>query len=403
MKSPRLHRTAASLAVAASLLGGNAFAADNNFDPRVEVGATHNSNLRLRAAPFDSKVSGGYADVSAVLSTRTQTTTFVVTPRVHATKYTNQHDEETTDWSLNSVLAHQAERSRYGLNASASRQDLVETELLGTSGGQLGTPGSGDGGIAQVTNKVRQALLAPNAVFVTGERSELQLDAAYSDVNYSRTVAGSQVDYSNLSGSVGWSVRASERVRVLTAVNATRFDPDTGGLASNSYGARIEAWREQTERVKSYIRLGATRSSIDQPTSSPVRHSSATTLTAGLGVERSFPTGRMLFQLNRAIDTSGAGQLIERSEGYLELARRLSPRTQFNFGVRAVWAQAVDNSSGYRDQRYYVASGGLEWRLRRTFSLTGELAHTNQRYDGIPGTDSNSVQLGLVYEPNRRE
>ncbi|MEQ1579208.1 MAG: hypothetical protein ABL964_01310 [Steroidobacteraceae bacterium] len=396
-------RQAGSVAATWLLSTTWAFAADNTVDPKVEVGATYNSNLRLQPSAIHDDVAGGYVDALAAFGTQTQRTQFTLTPRVRATKYTDNQDEETTDWFVNSVLAHRAERSRYGLEADFSNQDVVTTELLSPTGGSLGTPGSGDGGIALSKNKASRIYASPSAAFTTGERSELQLSGVYSQIDYDRQVLGSQIDYSNAVGSLGWSLRTSQRLRVLAAADVTQFSPDnTGSEKSNTYGLRFETWHEQTERLSAYLRLGAIRSDVNSG-SAAGRNTAQTTAIFGLGLARRLAVGQLLLQANRSVDANGTGQLLERTEAYLEWTHSLSPRTQFRLGTRAVWAAAIDNTAGYADQRYYVASAGLEWRLGRTISLTSRYDYTGQHISGAAeDPTSNAGYLGLVFEPHRR-
>lgn len=387
----------------AGLVFAPAFAADNTFAPSIETGGTYNSNLRLLPSSLDNEVAGGYLDAELEFGSRTERTTFTFTPRLHATRYWQGSEENTTDWIVTSALSHRTLRSTYGVDIDASQQDVVNSELLAPGDGSLGQPGSGDGGVAQIRNTVLDLSIAPHATIGVGERSSLLLGAGYSDISYDREVLGVQVDYTHATAMLGWSLRTSERFHWSLSGNSARFDPDNDGLATDTYGAQVELWREQTERLRSYFRIGAQRAKTDAPQGSTAGTQTHDDVILGLGLERRLATGHALLQLTHSMEPSGVGELLERSEGYIELGRQVTPKTLFSFGGRIVWTETVNADALYPDQRYFIVSARLDWRLRRTLSLAAQADYTNQAYDGSADRDSTGARLGLVYAPNRRD
>lgn len=391
-----------TLALAVASLAGTAYAADTSVDPRIEIGALHNTNLRLGTGPFKREVSGGYLDALAVFRTATQTTEASLTPRIRANKYTQNSDEETTDWFLTGAVTHRGETSRMGLTASISEQDVVNTVLLPSGGGVLGQPGVGGSDISLEKNKARVITAAPDAQFRTGPRTSIDFSADYQDIAYDRNINGGQYDYSNFNGALGFGIQATERVRVTTSATIGLFNPDGGARSADSYGARIEAWREQTERLRAFVRVGASRSKIDAAGTLP--EESFTNVLVGAGIERRYELSQLLLQANRSLDGNGSGDLQLRNEIYLQWTRQLGPRSGLELGGRAVFLETVDERSSYPDRDYYVASGQYDYRIRRTVSLFGRYEYSSQKYSGFSDSPtSHAFYLGVVMEPHRRD
>ncbi len=396
-------RAGVTLALAVASLTGTALAADTSVDPRIEIAGLHNTNLRLGTGAFKREVSGGYLDALAVFRTASQTTEASLTPRIRTNKYTQNSDEETTDWFLTGAVTHRGETSRVGLTASISEQDVVNTVLLPTGGGVLGQPGAGGSDISLEKNKARIITVAPDAQFRTGQRSTLDVNADYSDVAYDRNINGGQYDYSNFNGALGFGIQATERVRVTTSATVGLFRPDGGGARSaDSYGARVEAWREQTEQLRAFVRLGASRSKIEAAGTIP--EDSFTNVLVGAGIERRFELSQLLLQANRSLDGNGSGDLQLRNELYLQWARRLGPRSDLSLGARAVFLEAVDDRSNYPDRDYYVGTLQYDYRIRRTISLFGRYEYSSQKYSGVSDSPtSHAFYVGVVMEPHRRD
>jgi hypothetical protein len=375
-------------------------AAEQDFDPRVELGGLYNSNLRLVSAQFDDKVTGGYVDALAKWSVLTPRTDFVLIPRVHATAYSGSGESNTTDAYLNGDLAHRLTSGRLDLAVDLSRQEVLTNQLLyANGGGGLGTPSTGAVGLAFNNNRAFFVTVRPTGQFTLGPRTQLLVDTKFVRVNYDQTNTSSQNDYTDVSGSVGLSFQATPRVRWVTNVTGNRFTPQAGNQDTDNIGANVELWREQSQSVRGYIRLGAVRSEF---TGSSLP--STTNFVGGLGVQRDFASGQLFLQANRRVDGSGYGQMVLRDELNLQMSRKLTERVLLLASAVGVWIQPAEASSTLARRRYYAASLGGEWRVRRTISILARYQYSSNHYDNVAGTpDSNAVYAGVAFEPHRRD
>lgn len=374
--------------------------ADQAFDPRLEIGGTYDSNLRLAAAPLNDKVTGGYVDALADWTTRTPLTDFRLTPRLRATRYSGNGETGTTNFYLNGDLNHHLERSRLGLAFNISKQEVLTSELLDANGSNgLGTPGTGTAGLAFTNSKALFAVVRPTGRFDLGKRTQLLIDTQYTRVDYDRARALIQNDYSDVAGTIGFSFQATPRVRWVTNLTADKFTPRAGTADARNVGANVELWREQSELVRAFIRVGAVRSQFSGSGSA----ASETSANGGVGVQRDFATGHLFLQANRTVDASGSGQLLLRDELNLRLGRKLTERVLITGGAAAIWTEPVAKNSALGKRRYYVASLGGEWRVRRTVSLEARYEYSSVHFQSAAGTpDSNAAYAGVVFEPHRR-
>ena len=373
-------------------------AAEQRFDPRLEVDGLYNSNLRLVAPPLDDEVTGGYVDALAIWSARTPLTDFTLTPRVRANQYSGNGESGTTNAYLLGTLVHKLRRGRLGLAFDISKQEVLTGELLAANGGNgLGTPGTGTTGLALNNNKALFTTVQPTGRFALGPRTELLIDTEFASVNYEKSNTSGQNDYTDLSGSLGLSFQATPRVRWVTNLTADRFKPQAGNQDANNLGANVELWREQSELLRAYIRLGALRTQF--PGSSAP---SETNAIGGLGVQRDLTTGQIFLQANRRVDGSGYGQVVVRDELNMRLGRKISERLLLSASAVAVWTAPVGSNSTLSKRRYYVASLGGEWRIRRTVSLVARLQYSSKHDENQASTaDSNAAYAGVVLEPHR--
>ena len=373
-------------------------AAEQRFDPRLEVDALYDSNLRLVAPPLDDSVTGGYVDALAIWSARTELTDFTLTPRIRASLYSGNGESGTTNAYLPGNLVHKLRRGRLGLAFDLSEQEVLTGELLAANGGGgLGTPGTGTTGLAYNNDRAMFTTVQPTGQFTLGPRTELLIDTEFAHVNYQQSNASVRNDYTDLSASVGLSFQATPRLRWVTNLTTDRFTPEVCNQDASNLGANVELWREQSQLLRAYIRVGALRTQFTG-SSAP----SETNTIGGLGMQRDFTTGQLFLQANRRVDGSGYGEVVVRDEVNMRVGRRVGERLLLSASAVGIWTNPVGNNSTLSKRRYYVASLGGEWRVRRTVSIVARLQYSSRHDENLASApDSNAAFAGVVFEPHR--
>ncbi|HET9445964.1 MAG TPA: hypothetical protein VFO35_06880, partial [Steroidobacteraceae bacterium] len=165
-KSPRRLVTPQFISPAillATLAAGSASAANWEVAPRVEAGYRYSDNYHLGQPGTEVEVSGGEADAQVSLRTLDPRTQVEITPRVRATYFPGEPDEDSVDGFLDASFVDATPRRRIGVLGAFSHQDVVRSELPSgeDTGGDLGEPVEGDSGRFVERNTRTYARIAP--------------------------------------------------------------------------------------------------------------------------------------------------------------------------------------------------------------------------------------------------
>lgn len=393
--------TLVTAAVLAALSGAQA--AEFVIEPRIEAGGMYNDNYRVIPDGEDD-VQGALADVGVNFRSSTQTSDFNIRPRVRSTYFPDDREDDYNNVYLDSNYEYRGLTSRTGFRALYSREDLLNSELpeADTPGTDLGgDPGVGSG-VVSFQNRRDLIRLAPYGSFNITERQTIEGTLEYLNADYAEDALGSNTDFTSFSGSVGLGYALSPTQRIRFDVVGTQYDPDsqlTGD--STSYGVRGEYWTNRSEIWQSYVRLGAERTSQDDPDVGEAPDDS-TNLIFGAGLNATYQVTRFFVDVSRGVRPNSSGELVSRDELRFRVNRNFTPRVSGIAAVRYVRDSAAQDEADYRDRRYVVGSLGLEWRLTREWALLTNYDYRRQKYDGDPseGT-SNQLVISVVYEPRR--
>lgn len=407
----RIHRTAAGLPRAVASAGavllvcgaGAASAADWSFDPKITVNAQSNDNNRLTDIPGQEiKIAGGELDAQLTMRAETPRSSFRLIPRLRSTLYPGDDQEETNDQFLRLALQHKGERSKAALDAKYSRVTTLGRYFPGSTvagDDQLGEPARGDA-VGRSTGRNRQDRLeiSPAGAFDMTERVALELRVGHLDVNYDQQVADDREDYSDLYGSAGLRFRLSPTKALSVVAGASRYEPDSGS-SRDAHGLHAEWSNQLSETSQVFVRGGASRTEADSMGGGGWN----TGFTGGAGVRWSFEVTQIFVDVNRYLDPSSYGRIVERDQLRFKVSRRVGPLTTVTLGARGIRDGQVGNDSSFRQRKYAAGSVGFEWRMTQRFTLGGGYEHVWRKYDGEPDdATSNSLYLGITYEPHRR-
>src|SRR5688500_11153680 len=98
---------------------GTAAAADWHFDPKIELNARADDNHRMTDVPgAEVEVFGAELDAQLTMRAEAPRGHFQLIPRVHATFFPSDEEEETDSQYLRMDLERRGERSQFGIDAS---------------------------------------------------------------------------------------------------------------------------------------------------------------------------------------------------------------------------------------------------------------------------------------------
>ncbi|HKQ82092.1 MAG TPA: outer membrane beta-barrel protein [Steroidobacteraceae bacterium] len=384
---------------------GAADAADYRFEPRVELGGMYNDNYRLAPDNEDS-VQGGLADVSLRLRSVTPTSDFNLTPRVRATYFPDDSEDDDVNEYVNLGFAHKAQTWRFGLEGYYSHEDLQTSEQPEADqppdaglGGGVGV----ENGTVRVKNSRDLIRLAPSVSFDLTPTKAVEAALEYYSADYSRDTVGSNTDFDSIAGSLGMSFRFSPTQRILIAATGTSFDPDTPLTGrSTSYGLKGELWTDRTEIMQTYLRIGAERTEEDDPEIGEAPDPT-TNYVLGAGIKAQYQVTAIFADFTHGVRPNASGVLVTRDDLRVQVRREFTPTVSGFVGVLGANDEAANDDGEFRDRRYYAGSAGLQWRFTPAFSLVGAYDYRRQKRDQEGTGVSNQVVLSIVWDPPRRQ
>lgn len=390
-----------------------AYAADWEINPRLEGGYLYDNNYRLATPENEIEVSGALADAAIELKTTTPLVEFSLTPRARATYFPDARDENSEDYLLGLAFERRGQKGQGAFLADYALEDVVTSEQPTSDiDSGLGEPSVGEGGRVLIHNRRQLISARPRLSMQAAPRHALLFDARYVDVRYDQQIPGVQVGYTDSSLGLGYAFDVSTRSTLTTRAHASRYDIDVGENKSDATALEFEWSMETSETTRSFVRVGAQRTEIDQllldPISGAILETEPITETswlAGAGVRWAAGLTDLFFDVTRSVGPTSAGFIVARDQLRFRLDRRVGPRFSFFTGARGIYDEAVDEQSLYQGRSYATADIGFQWRMLQQLSMVVSADYTWQEFRDDPATDASSsgAALTFLYEPRRRD
>lgn len=381
---------------AALAAAGSASAANWDIAPRVEAGYRYSDNYHLGPPGTEVEASGGEADAQVTFRTLDPRTQIEITPRVVATYFPDESDDNTVDGYLDLSIVDATPRRRAGVLGEFSREDVTRSELPGgeVGGGELGNPVDGDSGRFVEHNTRNWARVAPFFSYDVTQRQRLQLDAHYLRADFEKQLDGAQHDFSEAGASAGWGYLFSERSSVTLRALASRYET---AFDTDAYGGYVQWDTNFTENSRVYVRAGAQQTK-------PEIGESDTNVIAGVGGSWNNQRNTLFLDLTRTVEPISAGTVVERYQLRMQINHEVSPRISLLLAARGSRDEDIDIAGTFPTRKYAAAEGGFEWRVLRNFAVTATYSYRWQEYaDELSDRSANSFLVGFIYEPKRPE
>lgn len=373
-----------------------ASAANWEVAPRVEAGYRYSDNYHLDPPGTEVDVSGGEADGRVTFRTLDPRTQVEITPRVQATYFPDEPDDDSVDGFLDASFVDVTPRRRIGVVGAFSHQNVLRSELPDgdDAGGDLGEPIDGDSGRFVEHNTRNYYRVAPFVRYDVTQRQHFELEAHYLQADFEKQLANAQQDYSETEVTAGWGFRYSERSSVSLNALALRYETT---FDTDAYGAFVQWDTNFTEQSRFYVRAGAQQTE-------PENGARDTNAIAGIGGQWNNQRNTLLVDLTRDVEPISAGTVVERYQLRMRIHHEVSPRVALMLGARASRDEEIEAGGGYPTREYVAMEGGFEWRVMRNFAVTATYGYRWQEYaDELSDRSANGFLIGLVYEPKRLE
>jgi hypothetical protein len=379
----------------------NAFA-DVRYNPRVELGVGYDDNAGL-AGTGDAKIktSGQNLDARVEILALGPAGQWRLTPAVNGTYHPSNSNLNSNGEFLYLFGEHHGPRYATGLFSYLSSQTLLKGYLptAALAGGGLGQPEPGQT-LGNLTN-IRQNLgyVDPTYSLQLTQRRRLELNASFLKTEYNHSLAG-YTGYRDIAGSVGVVLDATQTGSLALRLTGLNFKPEVGSSA-HIYGFTAEWDGHFAANKQYYAKIGVDRASFSATGTAAVVSPSSTDVSGGLGAHWTYQVTDLFVDLTREVAPTAQGYAVKQSQLRLRFERRVTERFAAFVGVRGINDDPFSQSGAtIPSQRYLYGTTGFEWRAMREFTLVGSYVLTHRKYIG-PSAESNTIQLSVVYEPNR--
>ncbi len=374
-----------------------ASAANWEIAPRVAAGYRYSDNYHLGPPGTEVDVSGGEADAQVTFRTLDPRTQIEITPRVQATYFPDEPDDDSVDGYLDARFVDETPRRRMGVLGAFAHEDVTRSELpegTDVDGGDLGNPVQGDSGRFVEHNTRNYVRVSPFIRYDVTQRQRVDAEAHYLRADFEKQFDNAQQDFSETGASAGWGYLFSERssltLRALASKYETTFDTD-------AYGAYVQWDTNFTQTSRVYVRAGAQQTE-------PEFGEKDTNVIAGVGGSWNSQRNVLFLDLTRSVEPISAGTVVERYQLRMQINHEVSPRVSLTLGARASRDEDLDAAGIFPTRKYAAAEGGFEWRVLRNFAVTATYSYRWQEYaDELSDRSANGFLIGLVYEPRRAD
>lgn len=389
---------------AGALLGvgaGAAGAANWEFLPRLEGGATYNDNYRMaEGSTPKQQVYGPYIDAQFSADLLSPRGFLDIVPRIVSNYYPNDTSDNATNEFLNVAGDYKGLRSELKGVAQYYNATTIISELPPATfpGVGLGQVVGGATGRVSFRNREQFTRVAPEYLYDITQRTHLDLQADVQHASFGKSLI-QQYGYNNYTGRAGLLFDLTQRSKLSVRGVYARFMPQVGSN-TNRYGVEFQWSMRNSQIMQTYLRFGANRLAAQTPQGTI----NSNGFTGGAGVQWNFQITQVVIDVLRELTPSDAGSVITNDELRLRVLHAFEPRLSGFFGARALRVQGASNKPGFaiQGEDYVTGEVGLDYQVSLNFRVEGTYTLTWQRFQGEPTGESNAVGLAFIYQPLSR-
>lgn len=396
---------------AAALMGHRAYAANWDFNPRVEVGAQYSDNYRLGPSGQEVDAYGTIADLSFTERLVDPRYEIDISPRVHNTFLPNDHEDQSTDGYLDLSGSYHTERATFGGLFQYMNETVISSELLSASfpNQGLGQTTGEETGLVSFHNRRELERFTPNFKYDFTPRVHLRAEGQYENASFSHNVAETQAGtnliiaqqgFKDFYGKAGLQYDFSQRYDLVSSVIGAKFIPDGSPTDTERYGIEETFEARPDQVMQYYARLGVNEIHAHTLVDGNI---DKTLVVGGAGVSWTYQLSQYTADFIRDLSASAGGAVVQHDEVRGRVLRALAPRLYTVLAARYVRVRgASDTILGIVGSDYTAASAALQYQITRNYRISGEYDFTWQRFQGEPSARSNSFILSVIWQPLSR-
>jgi len=382
------------------LASGASQAAEWKIAPTLRFRAGYNDNLRMGT---DNEISSAEATFSpsAVFSVATPASNVSGTVGFDFRRFEadSNLDDNNSRFEISSF--HNLERSRLGLDLGFIKDTTLDSQLEAT-------------GLAFDRIRRQSITASPNWTYTFNERTRVNANYSYSDVEYLNPSDVRFVNYTLNSGQASLTRVMNEQITASITLSGTRSNNDNDRKSTNanlqigaSYrfsetlSATLFAGARRTETNSSQTSLipilsGNTRIGFVPLTQDITNRSSGATLNASL--TKTLLRGEIGLSASRDISNDFNGEPIEVTRLSTTSLYRFSEILSARLKLEFYDSKSNDNIITGLNRNYYQIEPKFTWAVKKFWSLSGSYRYRKQTFTDIKeDATQNAAYLTLTY------
>lgn len=373
-------------------------AAEWSMEPRIQLGAGYNDNIRLTAEDEASSTELNLSP-SVLFSYKTPTSGLSGNLAFNVRRYPEESDldDETTRLGINSF--RNLERSALRLDIGLIRDTTVDTELEETG---------------LVFDRVERtyATATPQWSYSFNERTQLALSYTHADVDYESNDSG-YTDYTADGGRISLTRRLSEKSQVSISAGHNFTDNENEIKSQYTY-AQAGGSYQLSETFSASLFVGLNRNKTEYTAQSVIPifvdniligfttiaddiENSNDGLIFNASVSKNFLRGAMSASVSRTISNSIAGELVEVNRVSLLNQYRFSETVAGNLNLTFSNSETTNQVGSNLDRNYYQIAPSISWKFKEFWDVSASYRYKKQTLSSGEDVQQNAAYLTLNY------
>ncbi|MDT8383286.1 MAG: hypothetical protein RRB22_02625 [Gammaproteobacteria bacterium] len=366
------------------LSAGNTGAATWDFGYDVALTANFNDNQRLTPESQES-IFGHYLDVEAQVVRAAPKSDLTLHPRYRLSRYSKDTglDNDVVQMDVSTRLL--GEKSVSSVTLDWLRDTTLTSELEDT-------------GLIEAEKYRTVRGVHPSYQYQYSERLKSDFLWHYTDVAYQdASLTGlTNYRYQSYSGSLVYAMSSLNSIQA--DLYGSQLDaPDIGNQVVDT-GVRVSISHAFHKQANATFTIGAhqleTTTELPGPDFASTRHG----FLGDVAYSQEQLRTSWKLKVQRSIEPSGYGQLVQSDRIDINASERLSPYWTLKIAGLYLQNYALESTQSFDSRQYARLTTSAAWRLSREWQITMRYARQWQKYESASrDADSNEIAVGIAY------
>ena len=321
------------------------YAADWGVESSSSLQLEYNDNKRLTDGPHDP-VFGSILNVQGALKGQTETTSVSVAPRYRIDRFKGEENLNSETAYVDTNLLHTTERTLSQLAISYTRDTPLTSEVQQNE--------------VVLTNKIRNRWsVSPFWRYQLDARNTINFGAAYLKVKHKDAELTGLVDYKYSSAFSQYSILLSEVSKLSAKIYGSRLDAKSVRYQTDDGGVDLSLDSQLSQSKKYSIHFGWHQVTLNSGVDAAKIQDTQSGTLLGISYNRQFEKSNLVFSVDKTIEPSGVGVLVENLTGSVTLNKHLSENVRNSLYISSSSNKSVADRGTYNKWE----SRQLLWRV----------------------------------------